>query len=227
MDECAIDRAVVCAGGVVDLDTLSRQLVDGGFVTADADNDAVLTACEKAGDRLVPFYFANPHRPAPRYAEQSDLWRGLEISPAVHGVMLTDPRVRALVEEAAGAGHPVYVVCLDRPGCAVPDLLGLACAFPETPFVLGHAGIGNIDFNALNLVAGHPNVMVETSGGYTSVARAALDRLGADRVVFGTEYPLQHPSVELAKFAALDLDQYRWRQVAWRNAHRLLGEDIP
>lgn len=227
MDDCGVDRAVVCAGGVIDLDTLSRQLVDGGYVTSDADNDAVLAACEKVGERLVPFYFANPHRPAPRYAKQSDRWRGLEISPAVHGVPLTDPRVRVLVKEAADAGHPVYVVCLDRPGCTVPDLVRLADMFPETVFVLGHAGIGNIDFHALNLVASPHNIVVETSGGYTSVARAALDRLGAERVVFGTEYPLQHPSVELAKFAALDLDPDRWRQVAWRTAHRLLGEDVP
>jgi uncharacterized protein len=30
--------------------------------------------------------------------------------------------------------------------------------------------------------------------------------------------------VELAKFAALGLPPATWRQVAWRNAHRLLGE---
>jgi predicted TIM-barrel fold metal-dependent hydrolase len=44
-------------------------------------------------------------------------------------------------------------------------------------------------------------------------------------VVFGSEYPLQHPAVELAKFQALRLPPAQWRQVAWDNAHRLLGDE--
>ena len=38
MDECGIERAVVVAGGVIDLDTLARQLAEGGGSTADAHN---------------------------------------------------------------------------------------------------------------------------------------------------------------------------------------------
>jgi len=69
------------------------------------------------------------------------------------------------------------------------------------------------------------NIVAETSGCLTVVARLAIERLGPDRVLFGTEYPLQHPSVELAKFAALDLSPEVWHRIAWRNAHRLLGEE--
>jgi uncharacterized protein len=43
-------------------------------------------------------------------------------------------------------------------------------------------------------------------------------------VLFGTEYPGQHPSVELAKFRALQVPADVWRLVAWGNACRLLGE---
>ena len=32
LDECGVARAVVCAGGTIDLDRLSRQLVEGGHV---------------------------------------------------------------------------------------------------------------------------------------------------------------------------------------------------
>jgi predicted TIM-barrel fold metal-dependent hydrolase len=42
-------------------------------------------------------------------------------------------------------------------------------------------------------------------------------------VLFGSEYPLQHPSVELAKFQALGVPPDQWRQIAWDNAHRLLS----
>ncbi|MGY3204808.1 amidohydrolase family protein [Streptomyces sp. TE5632] len=225
MDDCRLARAVVCAGGTIDLDRLSRQLVEGGHVETDADNDAVLEVCAGSGGRLVPFFFANPHRPPEVYRVRAAEFRGLEISPAVHGVGLTDAQVAELVGVAAEFGHPVYVVCLDRPGAGVTDLVTLARRFRQVSFVLGHSGIGNIDFYALTLIRDEPNILLETSGGYTCVAEVALSRLGAGRVVFGSEYPLQHPAVELAKFQAMDLPPGQWRQIAWDNAHRLLGEE--
>nr|WSY51197.1 amidohydrolase family protein [Streptomyces sp. NBC_00886] len=225
LDECGLTRAVVCAGGTIDLDRLSRQLVEGGQVETDADNDAVLDACAGTDGRLVPFFFANPHRSPDEYRARAAEFRGLEISPAVHGVGLTDPRVVGLIGVAAESGHPVYVVCLARLGAGVADLVALARRFPQVSFVLGHSGIGNIDFHALTLIRDEPNILLETSGGYTCVAEAAISRLGAGRVVFGSEYPLQHPAVELAKFQVLLLPPEQWRQIAWDNAHRLLGEE--
>jgi len=227
MDACGIARAVVSAGGMVDLVRLATQVIEGGYVETDADNDAVLAACRRSGGRLLPFHFGNPHRGPDAYRRAAGGFRGLEISPAVHGVALTDPRTVALVEVAADAGHPVYVVCLGRPGSGAVDLVALAGKFPDVTFVLGHCGFVGIDAHAVTKVAPVPNIVAETSGTYTGVVRFALEVLGPDRVLFGTEYPLQHPSVELAKLRALDLEPDVRQQVAWRNAHRLLAEEEP
>lgn len=223
LDASGIDRAALAAGGTIELSTLSRQLVDGGHVETDAENEAVLAACAGSGGRFVPLYFANPYRPADWYAKRAADFRGLEVSPAVHGVPLTDDRTEALVGVAASVGHPVYVVCLVRPGCGVADLVRLAADHRDATFVLGHSGTGNIDFHAVELIAGHPNILVETSGGYTSVLRAALRTLGPDRLLFGSEYPLQHPDVELAKFDAVRVPPADWARIGWHNAHHLLG----
>ncbi|RKR90383.1 hypothetical protein BDK92_4755 [Micromonospora pisi] len=226
MDSAGIERAAVSAGGVLDLDQLSRQIVQGGHVETDADNRAVLAACQGSAGRLLPFFFGNPHRDPDDYRRHAAGYRGLEISPAVHGVPLTDRRTTALVEVAAEYGHPVYLVTLGRYGVRAPDLRTLAEKFPEVTFVLGHCGFIGIDTDAIARVAPNDNVVVETSGAFMLTVRIALDRLGADRVLFGTEHPLQHPEVELAKLRALDLDQDSMEKVAWRNAYRLLGEEI-
>ncbi|MET0491975.1 MAG: amidohydrolase family protein [Actinoplanes sp.] len=223
LDASGIERAALCAGGTIDLHQLSRQLVQGGHVTTDPDNDAVLTACRGSGGRLVPFYFANPHRPAQEYEKRAADFHGLEVSPAVHGVPIADPRTSDLVEVAAAVGHPVYIVCLIREGSGVRDLAALASRFPGTTFVLGHSGTGNIDFDAIDVIAPVPNIMVETSGGYSSVLAEALRRLGAERLLFGSEFPLQHPDVELAKFRAVGLTPQQWARIAWHNAHRVLN----
>jgi predicted TIM-barrel fold metal-dependent hydrolase len=223
MDSCGIERAVVVAGGVIDLDRLARQLAEGGGVTGDAHNDVALAAQAASGGRLVPFFFANPHRDPSVYADQADDFYGVEISPAVHGVSLTDSRMVGLVEAAASVGHPVYTVCLYRPGDTVSDFVALARKFPDTTFILGHLGVDLIDTYAIDLVSEVDNVLVETSGGYTVLLRIALERLGAGRLLFGSEAPHQHPSVELAKFAALDLPADDWARISWDNADQLFG----
>jgi len=227
MDGCRIERAVACAGGAIDLDLLSRQLIEGGHIEDDANNDATLAGCKQSGGRLLPFFLSNPHRDAHHYRSRAAEFRGLELQPAVHGVPLCDERVVALVAVAAEFGQPVYVVCTTWPGCGVADLVELARRFPSVTFVLGHSGVGSIDLYGVSLIAQQRNIHFETSGGYMCVVKAALDRLGADRVLFGSEYPSQHPSIELAKYRALDLSPECWRAVTWENAHRLLGERRP
>jgi predicted TIM-barrel fold metal-dependent hydrolase len=227
MDSVGIGRAAVAAGGVVDLDLLSAQITGGGGVRADPDNGTVRRACAGTGGRLLPFYFANPHRGPEAYRREAHLFRGLELSPAVHGIGLDDRRTAAYVTAAADAGHPVYVVCLGRTGTRAEDLVNLARQYPSTTFLFGHCGHIGIDTHGLNQIAPQPNIVAEASGCLTVTARLAVQRLGPARVLFGSEYPLQHPSVELAKFAALDLAADDWRQIAWTNAHRLFGEDKP
>ncbi|MFI9173101.1 amidohydrolase family protein [Streptomyces lincolnensis] len=224
MDSCGIDRAVVVAGGVVDPDQLSRQIIEGGALDRDADNDAVRAACATTGGRLVPFFFANPHRAGADYRAAGRHFAGLKLAPSVHGVPLDDPRHAELAATAEEFGHGVYLHCVARPGFGVAELVGLARRFTAVTFVLGHAGVGDMDLYGIDLIRPLPNVLFETSGGYSAVVRAALNRLGPERVLLGTEYPLQHPSVELAKYHALGLSEPEWRLVAWENTRRLTGE---
>ncbi|MGW9557860.1 amidohydrolase family protein [Nocardiopsis sp. NPDC055551] len=225
MDSCGIDRTIVMAGGVVDPDVLSRQIAQGGQRLNDADNETVLSAAKTARGRLIPLFFANPHGGAAPYREAASGFRGLKLAPGVHGVALDDPRTEALVEVAAQVGHHVYLHCLGRPGFGVADLVRLAGRFPGTVFVLGHAGGGDMDLHGIDQIAPDPDILLETSGGYTAVIRAALERLGPDRVLFGSEYPLQHPEAELVEYRLLGLPEDVSRRVLWTNTHRLIDEE--
>jgi phenylacetate-CoA ligase len=206
MDAAGIDRAAVCAGGLLALDRLATQINDGGRAEVAADNEGVRQACERTGGRLLPFYFADPVRDVAAYRKNAVDFRGLEISPAVHGGRLDDPEVDELVGIAEAAGHPVYVVTVAHPGGRPADLVELAARFPRVTFVWGHCGHIGFDIAGLHTIAASMNVLAELSGCLTITARLAVTRLGARRVLFGTEYPLQQPEVELCKVAALGLD---------------------
>ncbi len=227
MDDTGIDRAAVSAGGLLDLDRLSEQIATGGRCDARADNDRLRRRCARSNGRLVPFFFADPARDVAEYRAVAGDYRGLEVSPAVHGCRFSDPGVAALVTTAAAAGHPVYTVCLDQDGSRTADLVSLARRFPRVTFVFGHCGYTGLDAAGLARVAPCPNIVAETSGCFTAIARLALDRLGPRRVLFGTEYPLQHPRVEIAKLDALGLSPSDRDLVCHANACRLIGEECP
>jgi len=223
MDECGIARAAVTAGGMLPLDRLAAQIIRGGHSDVVADNARVQAASAASGGRLVPIYFVNPRSGVADYRDAAAGFAGVELSPAVHGVGLDDARTAAVVRIAEQAGHSVYVVTLGRQGSRTADLVALARTFPVVTFVLGHGGFLGIDTDAIAQVVAVPNILVETSGCFTEVARVALDRLGPHRLLFGSEFPLQHPSVELAKYRCLNLPPADWARVAWHNAIRVLG----
>lgn len=225
MDAAGIARAAVSAGGLLGLDRLSAQIDQGGRAEVGADNDRTHEQCARSGGRLLPFFFADPLRDVDAYRRAAGRFRGLEVSPAVHGFRLDDPAVVELATVAAAARHPVYLVCLSRPGARTADLVRLARAVPEATFVWGHCGHTGLDVAGLTEIADVPNILAETSGCLTVTAGLAVRRLGHARVLFGTEYPLQDPRVELAKYAALGLGTRDMDAVRWENACRLLDEE--
>ncbi|WP_067501975.1 amidohydrolase family protein [Actinoplanes sp. TFC3] len=222
MDAAGIDRAAVSAGGLIGLDRLSVHLTEGGRAEVKAANDDVYDHCARSAGRLLPVYFADPVRDLRSYTSDAREFCGLELSPAVHGFRLDDPRVADLLLVAAEVRHFVYVVTVGRAGAQARDLARLAGAHPSLTFVWGHCGHTGLDFLGLTEVSPVPNVMAELSCCLTVTARAAVDRLGVSRVLFGTEAPLQDPGVELAKIAALDLSPRDRHAVLAGNAGRVL-----
>lgn len=218
MDRCGVSRCGVVAGGLQTPQEISFQINHGGGTNVSAPNEIILNLCG-TDRRLLPFYFANPHVESDDYVRDGRRYYGLKLGPAIHGVALTHGRHYDLIAVAESFGHPVYLHCLGKPGFDVEALVVLAKDHPSVSFVLGHAGIGNCDFFAVDRIKPFGNVFFETSGGFSSVIRYAVERLGLERILFGSEYPLQEPQLEIAKLQVLNLPF----ETLNRNAEMLLG----
>jgi hypothetical protein len=105
----------------------------------------------------------------------------------------------------------------------VRDLVRLADRFPSVTFALGHAGVGDLDFYGIDLIEPKDNILFETSCGLAATIRRALARLGPRRLLFGSEYPMQSPRVELTKLEVLGLSDAEWDAIAWSNTSRFVG----
>ena len=49
-----------------------------------------------------------------------------------------------------------------------------------------------------------------------------IDKIGPDRLIFGTDFPMWSPTEELARFLALDLDESSRQKILYENFMKLL-----
>jgi len=224
MDRNRIQRTVVVNGGNVTPRDLSRQIRHGGENNVAVDNAGLRQTCDLYPKRLLPFFFGNPLRNTDEYRVTGRNFHGLKLGPAVHGVGLTDPRTAAFIEVAQSLGHVVYLHCLSRDGFDVEALVCLAKDFPKVKFILGHAGIGQCDYYGVSLIAPYAHISLETSGGFSALIKQACLELGRDRVIFGSEYPLQDPALELYKLEKLGLSETDFARITRLNILSLIGE---
>ena len=219
--------------------------------TCELQNAWHLDGIRRHPGRLVGFAAVQPAagRRAVESLERS-LDAGLcgigEILPQAQGFSLGDPAWRAIVERAAHRRLPVTLHATDPsagpaagPPTPLGDYLDLARAFPGATFILAHWG-GGLALNALP--EGEtlpPNVCFDTAASPLlhdpGVFRRAVDRVGAGRILYGSDYPLlvypklqRAPSFQpfLDEIAGAGLDAAETEQIMGANARRLLAPGL-
>lgn len=209
LEESGIDGAVVVPGGMMDV----RRMTD--YITGRAkpenlvpNNAYVEEACRAGGGQLTGFTCLDPHTPEAVAALTESFRRGsrgLKLSPMTHEFSFASKTVADLASCCGCHGYPVYAHVVFSPGASTARFVALARQFPETNFILGHMGFGPADQEGLEAAAELDNMFLETSTGNFLHISEAVRRAGPGKVIFGSEFPLSHPAVELKKIILLDL----------------------
>lgn len=178
--------------------------IDGGVVFH-PDNTYVQEVVESI-EGMYALVWANPRladyvEETARFLDHSR-FLGVKLHPLLDGYHPNDPAVHPLMELLRERERPVLIHC-GHPIFTLPwSIEELIQSFPDVKVILGHMGHGNIVYiNASIDVAGrNPNVYLETSGMpmHTKI-REAVERVGPDRVLYGSDVPFHHPEVEIRK----------------------------
>jgi uncharacterized protein len=200
---------------VMDRVGISRRvllILDWGRTLGEAEksihqiHEAILGVCRRFPDRFLGFAGVDPRREdateLARRAVETLGARGLKLHPTSHW-SLADERVHALVGYFAEQRLPVLVHVgrttspLSDRNAQPADLIALAAAFPDIPFVAGHSGFEQwVEFAEHSDLPG--NVRFDISGwqdlfdGRPELRAEALRRLVSafpGRVCFGTDSP--------------------------------------
>jgi uncharacterized protein len=215
---------------------LSGAGVDGALVmTTDArDNDGVRAALDayRGPLDLRQAIWVDPRDPAAgaAYVEAHVAEvAALKVHPSFSRLPLSDPAFAPLLDLAERLGLPVVVHCGRWREVAGWEI-AVECAArrPALPFVLSHMGGDSpgLVLGAAAAVAdrGLANVHLGTESirEYWLVRRA-VDLVGPERVLFGSDHNLNHPAAFLAVAEAAVPDAAARAQVLSGNAERLFG----
>ena len=214
---------------------LSAAGVTGALVmpTDSRDNDGVLAAVNAhvgvPGLRFAAWVDPADDRAMPFVQDHAHEIRALKIHPSFARRPVTDPGFAPFLDVAEARGWPVVLHCGRWREVAGWELaLEVAAARPALPFILSHMG-----GDSPSLVLGAATAIRDRGLrnawlGSESIreywlVRQALDLVGPERVVFGSDHNLNHPGSFLAVVEALGLDPASRARVLGGNARALVG----
>lgn len=228
-----------------------------------ADEESVSAAVSPYPDRFFGYFMLHPLLPDAldrlQTAALNPNLHGICLFPAMHTYSITDARLVPLLEIASDHHLAVFVHCGAisvgvRKKLSLPsqfdirfsnplDLHPVALHFPQIRFVVPHFGAG-LFREALMLADLCPNVYLDTSSSnrwmmydsldLRSVFRRAIDLLGIERLLFGTDssfFPRGWNRVILEQQTTalyeLGLDRDQAVQILSSNLDRLLQARQP
>ena len=194
-------------------------------------NDYVLRMRDAQPDAILPFCYVTPAFPDEAVAEIERCVGG----QAMAGVKLwvarraTDPGLGPIMEAAVSLDVPVLQHAWlkttgNLPGESTPfDVADLARRHPEARIIMAH--LNGVGHRGIEAIADVPNVVVDTSGGdpESGMVEAAVSRLGAYRVVYGSDAPIRHFGVTMNKVLGADIADADKHAILWDNALRILN----
>ena len=197
--------------------------------TVETINSFIAAECEKhpnfVGFATMHQDYEDPEREIERAMSLG--LRGLKLHPDTQEVNLDDPRLMRIYEIIEGR-IPLMVHTGDyRYGFSHPRRLKkVLAAFPNLVVNAAHFGGWSVYDLALELLECE-RCFVDACSSMEYLGprrtRELIDAYGADRVMFGSDFPMWNPAAELERILALDLPSDALEKILHRNCERYLG----
>ena len=231
MDQDGVDHSVVMGMGWV-----SREV-------AHEANDYIIESVAMHPHRLTGFASVNPAWGDEALTEVRRCvaagLRGIgELHPDTQDIDITDASTMApLMELAASLDLPVLLHCSEPVGHLYPGkgnttpgrVWRFITNFPDNTIICAHWG-GGLPFYSLmpEVGASLSNVYFDSAASpflyRPGIFSTVADLVGADRILFASDYPLMPPSRVLKEIAAEPLSEQQRACIVGENAARLLAQ---
>ena len=195
------------------------------------ENDQVLEAVAHSGGRAYGFVYVNPRHTDASLAEMDRCIRGgpmvgvkLWVAVRCHEECLDPVAERAVELKVPVLQHTWSKITGNLPGeSTAGDLAILAARHPKASFIAAHTG-GDWEVG-IRAIRSLPNVTAEICGGdpTTGFVEMAVRELGAERVMYGSDFSGRSFASQLAKVYGADVPDDAKRLIFADNIKRMLA----
>jgi len=156
--------------------------------------------------------------------------KGFKLHPDSQGVAANDPRLKRLYGLIEGR-LPIILHCGDyRFDYSHPwRIQEILQEFPRLTMNAAHFGGWSLFDLAVEYLE-HERCFMDLSSASVYLGprrtRELIEIYGAQRILFGSDFPMWDPLEEAERFASLQLDSKDRELVAWRNAEHFVGQTL-
>jgi len=216
------------------LEAMAQADIDQAVAMGTDESNNIASVVKENRDKLYHFYFARPDLDGRNPGADLEVFEqeferglvaGLKIHPSLIKMRVTDRRLAPYLRFCVEHSMPTLVHCgawLEMSHFRFP--IEVAEQY-ESPIILAHMGgkYRDLQFQCLDALQGAPeNVFLETSSCFVPwIVERAVEILGGDRVVFGSDFPFYHPAVSLKCVELADLSSETKSMVLGRTIRRL------
>jgi hypothetical protein len=217
MDRCGIDAFVFSSFAAVHGETRAGNQEAADWVT-------------EYPDRLYAYVVVNPNDPegsladVTRYLRGGTNFVGLKLHCHLHGAQLHDHGYVKCLAFANENDLPVLVH-----GGGQDDWDGTCLQYPNANFIMAHACLWDgVDRDGIALyerVRTIPNLYVDVCGSaaYRGSLRKLIDLVGADKILYGSDFPMFDFAWELGRVTLAEVSEDEKRSICGENARRIFG----
>lgn len=213
MNGAGIDLSIVFA-----ISTTTRRSID-----------MALEAHRKFPERLIPFVYALPNYERPVIEELKHAivnlgFKGIKIHAGE--CTLAEYVIDPVISLAEKLRVPCLIDCAGR----YLDMKRISEKFPNAKIIVAHFGKYLCEDKELidkfiSLAETHENIYLDTSGVVlTHKIREAVDKVGSDKIVFGTDGPQREP--DTVSFAIKEIKKIKSLNLKTEDEENILGKTI-
>jgi len=216
--QSGIDKVLILTSGYKDPEALRQY------------NNCTLRLMEEYPDFFLGAMYLSPNQDPAFIREEASRCVESGMVAIKQGIELNarDKRIDTIAEAAAELDIPILFHAWYKMVQKFPeesdgsDIADLARRHPDTRIIMAHlTGVGR---RGVQDVEDLPNVWVDTCGGWydTEMVEYAVRHMGADRVIYGSDYPGRDFAPQLGRVAGARLTDEDKEKILWRNAASLL-----
>jgi len=156
--------------------------------------------------------------------------KGIKLIPVVQGCSLASPNMDIVADEAERNGLPIFLHDGSAEYCSAIQVAYFARAHPGLTVVSGHSGLRDLWRDYVETAGDIPNLWLCLSGPTQWGIQKLYDRLGPERLMFGSDGGLGTAAITkayLLRIARLDAPESHKEMILGENAARFMRAHCP